>query len=156
MKANAILLYISSLSIFLFNNWNPPLGDLGLTMSMTPCSFSFFLSRGSSATVAFSQELPYRARLTSETWDQLDVRLGTGGLTVFYSLIHVSEISILGNFVWVYTIPLSLVTWYSCTGSSCLENNWGKPQWLGVWFATDTHFEDLWFWYLAQGYPSTV
>lgn len=33
MKANIILLFVSSLSIFLFNNWNPALRNLGLSMS---------------------------------------------------------------------------------------------------------------------------
>lgn len=70
IKANLFLLFVSPLSFFLFNNWIHTLEDLNLTMSHPPCSWtcSIFFSTGSGATVAFCQELLFRARLGSETW----------------------------------------------------------------------------------------
>lgn len=124
MKANIFLLFLSPLSTYLFNNWNPALGDLDLTMSKPPVVepvpsvlFAWVQVHLLHSLKNYCAEPAWDLRCPSWCW---------------MYFICGSEISIFCVLLFGY-IPIVSHNLYFCTRNSCLKNYWNKPQWASVW-----------------------
>lgn len=125
MKANLFLLFLSPLSIFLFNNWNPALEDLDLTMSKPPVVErvpSFLLAQVQVHLLLFANNY-----CSEPDQENQETPIPTLDESLYLSLICVNEIIIFPVILFGFiSRPQCFVICYFCTGSCCLGNRWNN------------------------------